>query len=110
VRVILALFVLAVLAAVCGAPASAAVHKASFTSIVSPNDTAALTVTVLPRARCTISVVYDTTVSHAKGLGPKVGTKIAWSWKVGSSTHLGSWPVTVNCGKSGKLALRLRVR
>jgi len=29
--------------------------------------------------------------------------------EVGSSTHTGSWPVTVNCGKSGKLALRLRV-
>jgi hypothetical protein len=67
-------------------------------------------VAVSPRSRCTIKVVYDTTVSHALGLGPKTGTKITWRWKVGSSTHTGRWPVTVDCGKSGKLSLRLHVR
>src|SRR4051812_40848480 len=62
-------------AAVLVAPSSAAVRKISFTSSVNTNDEAALTVTVSPRARCTIKVVYDTTVSHAKGLGPKTGTR-----------------------------------
>jgi micrococcal nuclease len=67
-------------------------------------------IAVFPRARCTITLVHETTVSHAQGLSPKTGSLITWRWKVGSSTHPGSWPVTVNCGKSGKLALRLRVR
>ena len=87
----------------------AAVRKTAFTSVVSPNDYASLTVTVSPRARCSIKVVYDTTVSHAKGLGAKTGTRITWRWKVGSATHRGRWPVKVDCGKSGRLALTLRV-
>lgn len=54
-------------------------------------------------------VIYDTVFSKAKGLGPKTGTRLTWKWKVGSSTRAGRWPVIVNCGKSGKLSLRLRV-
>lgn len=100
--------VLAAALAVAGA-AAASVKPLSFTSSVSPNDEASLVVGVKPKARCTITVVYDTTVSHAKGLGPKTGTRIMWRWKVGSSTHAGRWPVTVDCGKAGKLRLRLRV-
>jgi hypothetical protein len=68
-----------------------------------------LTVKVTPRAKCSIKVVYDTVVSSAKGLGKKTGGTITWQWKVGSTTHAGRWPVTVDCGKSGKLSLRLRV-
>jgi hypothetical protein len=92
------------------ASAEAAVRKVSFTGSVAPNDFASLSVKVSPRSRCTIKVVYDTTVSHAKGLGAKTGTTITWRWKVGSATHPGRWPVTVDCGKSGKLSVRLRVR
>ena len=91
------------------ASASASVRKVSFTSVVSPNEYASLTVRVSPRARCTIKVVYDTTVSRAQGLGPKTGSRITWRWKVGSNTNAGRWPVTVDCRKSGKLSLRLRV-
>jgi hypothetical protein len=107
-RLVLSAITVAALLLASGSPA--AVKKVSFTASVSPSDQASLTVTVSPKARCTIKIVYDTTVSHAKGLGAKTGTKITWSWKVGSSTHAGRWPVTVVCGKSGKLALRLRVR
>lgn len=96
-------------ASVWAASALATARKVSFTATVSPNDYAVLTVAVSQRARCTITVVYDTVVSEAKGLGARTGTKITWRWKVGSSTHAGRWPVTVNCGKSGKLTLRLRV-
>lgn len=98
-----------VLALVVTASASATVRTVRFTKVVSPNDYASLTVRVAPRARCTIKVVYDTTVSRAKGLGAKTGGLITWRWKVGTSTNPGRWPVTVNCGKSGKLTLRLRV-
>jgi acyl dehydratase len=103
----IAVFISAAL--VLATPASATVRKVRFTAVVSPNDYAVLTVNVSPRARCSITVVYDTTVSHARGLGPKTGGRITWRWKVGSSTHAGRWPVRVNCGTSGKLALRLRV-
>jgi hypothetical protein len=91
------------------ATAAGSVKRVAFTSTVSPNDYATLTVAISPRARCTIEIVYDTTVSHARGLGAKTGSKVTWRWKVGSSTHAGRWPVTVDCGKAGKLSLRLRV-
>ena len=97
------------LALVLATPASATVRKVKFTAVVSPNDYASLTVSVTPRAKCRITVEYDTVVSKAKGLGPKTGTKITWRWKVGSTTHPGRWPVTVDCGGSGKLSLKLRV-
>jgi hypothetical protein len=93
-----------------GSPPRAEVHKVSFTSSVAANDGAMLSVLVSRHARCTITVVYDTTVSHARGLGAKTGTRLTWRWKVGSSTHPGRWPVTVNCRKSGTLKLHLRVR
>lgn len=89
--------------------ATGAVKRVAFTGTVSPNEYAHLTVKVSPRARCTIRVEYDTVVSKAKGLGAKTGTQITWRWKVGSTTNPGRWPVTVDCGKSAKLSLRLRV-
>ena len=89
--------------------ATASVRKVSFTAVVSPNEYATLVVNVSPRARCRIKVVYETTVSRARGLGPKTGGRITWRWKVGSNTNPGRWPVTVDCGSSGKLSLRLRV-
>ena len=101
--------VLACTALVLAASASATVRRVAFTAVVSPNDYASLTLTVSPRARCTITVIYDTTVCHARGLGRKTGGRITWRWKVGSSTHAGRWPVRVDCGTSGKLSLRLRV-
>ena len=65
-----------------------------------------LTVNVSPRARCSIKVVYGTTVSSARGLGKKTGGRITWRWKVGSNTNPGSWPETVDCGQSGKLTVK----
>lgn len=103
------LLVVSLLALLVASSADAAVRKDAFTATVAPNDYASLTVNVAPGARCKIKVTYDTVVSKAKGLGPKTGTKITWRWKVGSATHPGRWPVEVDCGRSGTLALRLRV-
>jgi hypothetical protein len=91
------------------APGAAVVRKVSFTATVHPSDSAKLQVAVAPVARCTITVIYDTGESEARGLGPKRGGSITWRWRVGSNTNPGRWPVRVDCGKSGKLALRLRV-
>jgi hypothetical protein len=105
----IAVLLVALFALVLVMSGSASVKRLSFTSVVAPNDYASLTVTVRPKARCTIKVVYDTTVSHARGLSPKTGTKVTWRWKIGSATHAGHWPITVDCGRAGKLAVRLHV-
>ncbi len=99
-----------VLAALVGTQlANAAVRRVAFTANVRPGDEASLTVAVSPAARCSITVTYDTTVSHARGLGRKSGGRLTWRWTVGTSTHAGRWPVVVNCGKSGILRLKLHV-
>jgi hypothetical protein len=90
--------------------ASARVTKAAFTGSVQAGDDATLTVKVAPKARCTIKVVYDTVTSRAKGLTAKTGASITWKWRVGSNTNPGRWPITVDCGRSGKLSLKLQVR
>jgi hypothetical protein len=87
--------VCAVAVLVSATPANATVRKLSFTGVVSPNDYATLTVTVSPRARCAIKVVYDTVVSKAKGLAPKTGTRITWRWKVGSAAHRPTLPLVL---------------
>ncbi len=89
--------------------AAAAVKATKLPGTVSAGDYATLTVKVAPKARCTIKVVYDTVTSRAKGLGAKTGTLITWRWRVGSNTHAGRWPITIDCGKSGRLVLRIRV-
>jgi hypothetical protein len=90
-------------------PVAGVVRKVSLTSPLRAGKDASLTVSVSPRARCTIKVIYDTVVSKARGLGPKSGGEITWRWRVGRSTQPGRWPVIVRCGKSGTLKLRIRV-
>jgi hypothetical protein len=90
-------------------PVAGAVRKISLTSPVRAGKDVSLRVSVSPRARCTIKVIYDTVVSKARGLGPKSGSKISWRWRVGTSTSPGRWPIIINCGKSGTLRLSLRV-
>ena len=99
----LAVLVVSGVFAALASQASACVRVVKFTSRVNANETASLTVKVSPAAWCRITVTYDTVVSHAKGLGPKRGGEITWTWKVGSRTRPGKWPVVVDCGKGGKL-------
>lgn len=90
-------------------PVAGAVRKISLTSPLRAGKDASLTVSVSPRARCTIKVTYDGVASKAKGLGPKSGGRITWRWRVATSTRPGRWPVIVRCGKSGTLKLTIRV-
>ncbi|MBA2708343.1 MAG: hypothetical protein H0U59_11135, partial [Gemmatimonadaceae bacterium] len=90
-------------------PVAGVVRKVSLTSPIRAGKDASLAVSVSPRARCTIEVIYGRVVSNVKGLGPKSGDKITWRWRVGTSTHPGRWPVIVRCGTSGTLKLRIRV-
>jgi len=76
----------------------------------SPGDKAGVTVVVTPKARCTIGVYYSTRRSEARGLGPKTAKTITWTWGIGSNTKPGTWPVKIDCGKSGKAQTSVTVR
>ena len=106
----LALMVVVVLAAVFVSAAAAAVRVTKRPGRVSTGDMASVMVSVSPKARCTIGVYYSTTASRAAGLGAKRGTKITWTWRVGSNTKPGTWPVKIDCGKSGKAQTSVTVR
>jgi hypothetical protein len=92
-----------ILALVLPAAASARVRLARVTSPISHGSYAALTVVVSPAATCSITVYYKSGRSHAAGLYPKRGARISWSWKVGTRTTPGRWPIIVSCGSSGSL-------
>jgi len=53
-----------------------------------------------PGAHCLIGVAYKSGPSHAAGLTPKDADakgRAAWTWRFGSATTSGTWPVTVVC-------------
>lgn len=96
------LFVL-VVALVIPASAAAKVRLVHVTSPVSHGSYATLTVSVSRTATCSITVNYLSGPSSAQGLYPKRGRRISWSWKVGTRTTPGRWPITVSCGSAGTL-------
>jgi hypothetical protein len=76
------------------------VTKEAFTDKVGTTKTASVTIRTEPSARCTIEVLYDSGPSQAAGLDPKKATsggKVIWSWKVGSNTKAGTYPITIVC-------------
>lgn len=106
---------LVMIAPLASAAAMLDVKLVSLTSPVAPGKSATLVVQTAPKAKCTAEVNYGSGKSRAKGLGPKnadaKGT-IKWTWKVGTKTATGSWPVTVNCSSkeaSGTLETTLVV-
>jgi micrococcal nuclease len=84
-------------------PTSAPTFALSFTSLtspVSPGAFATAKVKTSAGAYCMIVVEYKSGPSSAAGLGPKDASSTgvaSWTWKVGSRTTPGSWPVTVTC-------------
>jgi hypothetical protein len=82
------------------------VKLVSLTSPVAPGKTATLVVQTTPKARCSASVKYSSGMSKATGLGFKNADakgNVKWTWRVGTKTAAGMWPVTVNCAlKSAK--------
>ena len=106
----LTLILAMILAAVFVASAAATVRVTKRPGRVNHGDDASVTVTVSPKARCTIGVHYSTTRSEARGLGAKRGGTITWKWQVGSNTKPGTWPVKIDCGKSGKTQTTVTVR
>jgi len=104
----LILAVAIVLAALFVSSAAATVRVTKRPGRVWPGNTASVTVVVKPKARCTIGVYYSTSTSEARGLGAKTATTITWT--IGSNTKPGTWPVKIDCGKSGKAVTSVTVR
>jgi len=88
----------------------------SLTSPVASGDDASLTVRAAPTARCHITVHYKSGPSKAKGLVSKLADmqgQVSWTWRVGSRTTPGAWPIVVTCshaGLEGTLQTRFVVR
>jgi hypothetical protein len=110
-RQVLSVACAAAIALVAAAPAAARVRLVALTSPTYPGAYATLTAQVSPTATCSIRVYYRTTVSHAKGLRPlRRGGRVSWTWKVGTRTTPGHWPIVVSCGRAGTLRTSFVVR
>jgi hypothetical protein len=42
-------------------------------------------------------------VATLAGLDAKRGTRLSWTWKVGTRTTPGRWPIVVGCGAAATL-------
>jgi hypothetical protein len=74
-----------------------------------------VTIKTVSGAKCDIDVVYNSGSSTAAGLGSKTASstgRITWSWKVGTRTATGTYPIYIDCSKGdrdGSLTLHFKV-
>ena len=99
-------------------PAQAAdlsVVLVTVTSPAPPGSDATLTISTTPGANCSIVVHYKSGPSRANGLIPQMASslgRMSWTWRLGSSTTPGRWPIVVTCDKGadhGVLRTEFRV-
>ncbi len=77
------------------------IELVSLTTPIKRGNTAKISVKALPNTSYSISVVYSSGPSTAKGLEPKMSDSngnVFWQWKVGSRTKAGTYTVTVSGG------------
>jgi hypothetical protein len=92
------------------AAASGGALRVRITRLASPisrGAEASLGASTLAGAACTITVEYKSGPSKAAGLGPETASAsgaLLWSWRVGSKTTPGTWPVTVRCTAGSRSA------
>jgi hypothetical protein len=81
-------------------------------SVGHPGSDATLVASVSPARICAITVHYKSGPSRAKGLYPKrpVRGVVSWSWRVGTNTTPGRWPITIACGSAGTMRTSFVVR
>jgi micrococcal nuclease len=68
---------------------------------VAHGQNATLKVKTAPNTSCSIEVDYKSGPSSATGLVTKNSDgagNVSWTWKVGTNTTRGAWPITVTCG------------
>jgi hypothetical protein len=98
------------------APATLSIKLTARTATVARNKTASVTIRTSPRAACSIDVEYKSGRSKATGLGDKTANSsgdVTWSWKVGSNTTRGTWPIFIGCdlaSSSGTIETSLTVK
>jgi hypothetical protein len=86
-------------------PAQAAdlsVVLVTVTSPTPPGSDVTLTISTTPGSNCSIVVRYKSGPSKAKGLIPQMVNSLgrtSWTWRVGSNTTPGRWPIVVTCDK-----------
>ena len=92
------------------------VRIVDYTKTVSPGDQASIAVRTSSGAKCTISVLYESGESEAKGLDEKTADSsgdVTWAWSVGHNTNPQTALVTVTCesmSQTGVLMIDLAVR
>jgi hypothetical protein len=85
-------------------PASLTLTFASLTSPISRGSDATAVASTTAGAGCSIVVEFASGPSQASGLGSKTASSagsVSWTWKVGSRTTPGSWPVAITCSAGG---------
>jgi hypothetical protein len=92
---------------------SSVVRLVHVTSPISAGSYATLVAHVSPSSvTCSIAVYYKSGKSTAAGLRPlrrPVAGRVSWTWKVGTRTTPGRWPIYVRCGSAGTLRTSFRV-
>jgi hypothetical protein len=83
--------------------AEATARLVRVTSPISRGSYATLVARVVPSRLCSITVYYKSGASTARGLYAKrpSGGRVSWTWKVGTRTTPGRWPIRVACGSAG---------
>ena len=98
---------------VLAAPTAASMRKVSVTSPAYPGNDATLVASVSSSSViCSIRVRYKSGWSRAKGLKPRrrpLGGRVSWTWRVGTNTTPGRWPIFVSCGSAGTLRTSFKV-
>ena len=96
-------------------PPDLSIKKIALTASVARGATARLSIRTAGKADCSITVTYNSGPSQASGLVNKIADssgRIMWSWKVGTRTARGSYPIDISCTKgeqTGWLSLTFRV-
>ena len=73
----------------------------SSTEICSPGETARIRIQGKPNTEYSIKVRYSSGYSSANGLNKKTSNYngyVSWSWKVGTRTTAGTYPITITGG------------
>lgn len=77
----------------------------SVSSPINPGQYATLVARTIPRAKCSIIVLYKSGASTAEGLEDILAGadgRVSWTWKVGTRTTSGTWRIVVSAELDGE--------
>lgn len=97
-------------------PPELRIKVTKLTKSVRAGGNATIAIKTAKRARCDISVEYNSGTSTARGLKPKRASStgvVKWTWVVGSRTAAGTYPISIWCeagSRFGSIEREFRVR